>query len=178
VGVSRLFYYRDVTTGTLSLFSIQGIDFDTSGVQQPQANVKLDLTGLPVVTIVSVADDTLSEFNKSSATTAFGAFTFTNNTDGGVISGFPFPGSWQVVVAGSFTAGIKLWLFDGVTSLQTISPGGTAKVLLRAYDSPSKCRLDCTIPKCGDGRLDGGEICDDKNIFGGDGCSADCKSLK
>ncbi|MFH1534027.1 MAG: DUF4215 domain-containing protein [Nitrospirota bacterium] len=32
------------------------------------------------------------------------------------------------------------------------------------------------VPACGDGTLDVGEVCDDGNIAGGDGCSADCLS--
>jgi cysteine-rich repeat protein len=33
------------------------------------------------------------------------------------------------------------------------------------------------VPACGDGILDGGEVCDDGNTVGGDGCAADCSSL-
>jgi cysteine-rich repeat protein len=82
------------------------------------------------------------------------------------------------VVSGSYTSGIKGWVFDTTTSTPVISVGAPGKALLRAYPSPSKCRRDCSVPKCGDKRLDGGEICDDGNTVGGDGCSADCKSLK
>ena len=51
-------------------------------------------------------------------------------------------------------------------------------VILNAYDTPSMCRLDCTVPRCGDRILDGGEVCDDGNTVGGDGCAADCRSLR
>jgi cysteine-rich repeat protein len=34
------------------------------------------------------------------------------------------------------------------------------------------------LPKCGDGYVDGGEVCDDGNIVGGDGCGATCLTLK
>jgi cysteine-rich repeat protein len=33
------------------------------------------------------------------------------------------------------------------------------------------------LPLCGDGRLDVGEVCEDGNIVGGDGCAADCRSF-
>jgi cysteine-rich repeat protein len=58
-------------------------------------------------------------------------------------------------------------------SLQVNGPTLT----IQAFDTPSKCRTDCTIPKCGDGILDGGEVCDDGNVNPGDGCSSNCKSL-
>jgi cysteine-rich repeat protein len=35
---------------------------------------------------------------------------------------------------------------------------------------------EVTAPRCGDGRLDPGEICDDGNSLSGDGCSSDCRS--
>ena len=39
------------------------------------------------------------------------------------------------------------------------------------------CSADCkSYEKCGNGILNQGEICDDKNNIDGDGCSADCKS--
>lgn len=43
---------------------------------------------------------------------------------------------------------------------------------LQAFNTPSSCRTTCTVPACGDGILDGGEVCDDGNTVGGDGCSA------
>jgi cysteine-rich repeat protein len=53
----------------------------------------------------------------------------------------------------------------------------TETAVLMAGDVPSKCRTDCTVPTCGDGILDAGEVCDDGNTTGGDGCSADCTAL-
>jgi cysteine-rich repeat protein len=46
-------------------------------------------------------------------------------------------------------------------------------VELVARSSPAQCRIDCAIPSCGDGVLDGGEVCDDGNTAPGDGCT-DC----
>ena len=33
-------------------------------------------------------------------------------------------------------------------------------------------------PRCGDGKVDPGEVCDDGNAAGGDGCSADCTAIE
>jgi cysteine-rich repeat protein len=74
-------------------------------------------------------------------------------------------------------SGITTWTWvEGDSSLVTLDL--TQPLNIKAYDSPSACRPDCTVPRCGDGILDGGEICDDGNTIGGDGCAADCKSLK
>ena len=68
---------------------------------------------------------------------------------------------------------------------QAIASGGPTTTLqtgssavLTAFDTPSMCRKNCSVPKCGDGVLDGGEVCDDGNTVGGDGCAADCKSFQ
>lgn len=42
--------------------------------------------------------------------------------------------------------------------------------------SNTSCRTDCELPRCGNGVLDPGEACDDGNLAGADGCSADCRS--
>ena len=38
------------------------------------------------------------------------------------------------------------------------------------------CRIDCTLPRCGDGIVDSGEDCDDANRVNDDGCSNNCLS--
>jgi cysteine-rich repeat protein len=43
-------------------------------------------------------------------------------------------------------------------------------------DAP--CRMNCQLPRCGDEVVDTGELCDDGNVAGGDGCAADCKSTE
>ena len=40
--------------------------------------------------------------------------------------------------------------------------------------APDACRTDCTLPRCGDGVVDGGEECDDGNQESCDGCSRHC----
>jgi cysteine-rich repeat protein len=54
----------------------------------------------------------------------------------------------------------------------------TEPVTIQAFDESSRCRTTCVVPRCGDGILDGGEICDDGNNTGGDGCAMDCKSRR
>ena len=60
--------------------------------------------------------------------------------------------------------------------LRGFEPSGPQlAVVLPAFNTPSLCRTDCTVPVCGEGVLDGGEVCDDGNTNDGDGCAADCK---
>ncbi len=178
VGASRLMLQRNLSTASMSLVMHHGIDQNSSGQFQPATSVSFDINGLPTATFVTVADDTLQEFNKSSGTTAFGLWQFQANSDGGVITGLPVPGTWVINIGANFSGAINDWSFvDGTKSLIFISPGGSSKATLRAFNSPSKCRTNCTIPICGDKVLDGGEVCDDGNTVGGDGCSANCKSL-
>jgi cysteine-rich repeat protein len=175
---SQIYLYRDVTTGVLTLVSEHGIDADSSGQVQPPSSVTQHFLGLPATVSISVADDKSSEFFFDSPTSVTGSWTFDGNSDGGGLSGFPLPGSWSVDVVPTFTSGIDAWrYFDGAAAMEIpLELGATAT--LTALPTPSKCRLDCSIPACGDGILDGGEICDDGNTTSGDGCSADCKALQ
>ncbi|MEO5731511.1 MAG: DUF4215 domain-containing protein [Byssovorax sp.] len=177
LGTSRVFFYRNQGNSVLSLFFVHGIDQDSSGQAQGPGHVIMDVTGLPFGAFVSVADDTFSEFAASSGTSVHGDWSFNLNSDGGVISNFPFPGTWKVTVKPSFLSGITGWDYiDGdasPTAVDTSQP-----IVLQAFDKPSPCRTSCTIPACGDGILDGGEVCDDGNTTGLDGCAANCKSLQ
>jgi len=173
---SELFFFRDTTNGTLSLFVEHGIDQDTSGQSQPPGHVIMNFTGLPTTVAIAVHDDT-GEINPVGATSAHGDWSFQNNSDGAVFTGLPFPGAWSITVSPQFLQGINAWTWvkeDG----SLVSFGLAAPVVLTAFSTPSLCRTDCTVPACGDGVVDGGEVCDDGNIAGGDGCAADCKSLQ
>jgi cysteine-rich repeat protein len=174
VGKSELFLYRDTGTGVMTLVTEHGIDQNSSGQNQPMGQVVQHIAGLPAGVSVAVADDDSTEFFMTSATTAEGNWTFNLNTDGGALSGLPLPGTWTVTVDSQFLVGIDTWRF---LDPDEIPLDLTETAVLIASDVPSACRTDCTVPRCGDGILDAGEVCDDGNTVGGDGCSADCKSL-
>lgn len=173
---SILFLYANSNTKALSLFVEHGIDFTTTGLSQVMAHITMDITGLPAASVVALSDDTPGEFFKQSATTVHGDWTFQQNSDGGVISGLPFPGNWTINVTPTLPAGIK-WQFEDGGPMPTPVALGGASAQIQAFDTPSACRTTCTVPKCGDGLLDGGEVCDDGNVAGGDGCAADCKGF-
>jgi len=169
---SRLYLYADANTGRLSLILTHGIDAG-QGQTQPSAAVNMTIAGLPNGWNIDLSDDQ-GELTKSNATTAKGKWGFQNNSDGGVIGGLPFPGTWTITVDATFVKGVTAWAW--VRSDLTRVPltmGDT--VTIQAFDESSFCRTNCTIPKCGDGILDGGEVCDDGNTNDGDGCAADCK---
>ena len=124
-------------------------------------------------TFVDVADDKPAEFLLDSLTSARGIWVFDESTDGGVLSGLPTAGSWSIDVVPQVWSGVQIWQYvrgDHVSINLDLAPLAN----LTAFGTPSGCRTDCTVPRCGDGRLDGGEVCDDGNVSSGDGCAADC----
>jgi hypothetical protein len=166
-GESRVFFEVDRRDGRLALFFSHGRDGD-----QDDAEVSMDLSGLPLGFTIDVTDDRPSEFFGTSSTSASGRWKFDNNSDGGVIGGLPFPGSWTIVVAPSTFEGIASWVVvrgDGSrVALSLVEP-----LTIESSSEAGSCRSDCTVPRCGDGRLDGGELCD-----GDDGCAADCRRFE
>jgi len=176
VGESRIYLYADAATGRLSLVVTHGID-DDMGVQQPNADVAMDITGLPPGFSVDLADDNAGEFFATDLTSAAGRWNFGRNSDGGVLGGLPFPGVWTITVRPSFGAGISNWAWvrDDGARIPLVM---TEAVTIQAFDESSRCRKTCVVPRCGDGILDGGEICDDGNSVNGDACAADCKSRR
>lgn len=179
VGESRIYLYVDSLTGRLSLVTTHGIDFSGPGSNQPQSTVQFDVTGLPSGAGVDVADDTPGEFflGPVGAGTAFGRWSFVQNSDGGALGPLPFPGRWRITVTPRFMAGISTWGWVRQDEVR-IPLVMTEPITIEALDTASLCRTDCTVPACGDGRFDAGEVCDDGNTRGGDGCAGDCRSLR
>ena len=176
VGESRIYVYVDATTGRLSLIVTHGID-DNTGAIQPDAMVDMSITGLPPGFTINLADDNSTEFFASGPDRATGMWIFGRNSDGGVLGGLPFPGVWTITVEAQFLEGITNWAWvrdDGAR----VPLDMTQPVTIQAFDESSGCRANCTIPRCGDGILDGGEICDDGNTRDGDACAGDCKSRR
>jgi hypothetical protein len=172
LGTSHLFLYFERSTAKLSLIAIHGIDENTSGEQQPRSQVQLVFSGLPYGASISVSDED-GEFTMTSETSAVGDWRFTSNTDGGAISDLAYPSEWEIYVSPAFVAGIDTWDWlqaDGsIWSLDRAQP-----LTIKATASRSQCRSDCSIPRCGDGILDGGEVCDGSD----ENCAADCMSFQ
>lgn len=171
---SRLYLYVDLTTGALSLVTHHGIDIDTTGLDQPKGSVSQTFSFLPAPVFVAISDDSTGELAMTGDATATGKWTFHHNTDGGALSGFPSPGSWSINIDSDFQQGIDALSYVSAAG-DLIGLETTGTVNLTAYAGSSACRLDCTLPRCGDGIVDGCELCDDGNIEGGDGCPAGCK---
>lgn len=177
LGESRIYLYVNANTGRLSLVLTHGIDFVAGGPAQPTSRVEMDVAGLPVGTGVDVVDDTMGEFFLGPGGTAFGRWNFERNSDGGALGPLPFPGSWRITVTPRFTSGITTW--GWVRHDRTRFPlVRTEPITIEALDTSSLCRTNCTIPRCGDGVFDAGEVCDDGNTVSGDGCSSDCRRLQ
>lgn len=169
---SVLFVHQQAQTPTLDLFTVNGIDFDETGLDSGDCGMTARYTGLPPGWFVSIADDFEAEFAAVGPDSVFGDWEWHHNSDGGVISGLPFPGNWRIQIDVSLQPCVTTWEFahdDGETF-----DLATPVAVLQAFDRPSLCRPDCTIPVCGDGYADGGEVCDDGNNDFGDGCAGDC----
>ena len=175
VGRSVIFLYRDRATGILSLFTVHGIDQDTSGQFQPTAEVELYIRNLPPGTTLNRGDES-NEFSQITPTEYYGDYWFQANTDGGVISDIVFPASWTIEIEPVWNYGLTEWiLVDENDQLHTLDM--TVPLYITADAIPVTCRDDCTAPVCGDDIMDPGEMCDDGNTSPGDGCAADCMSM-
>lgn len=174
LGTSRILLYLNKSTHGLSLVVFHGVDKDSTGQDQPTSHVQMLFSGLPK-TFVDVSDDP-DELLMTSSTTATGFWKFTSNSDGGVLSGLPFPGDWEITIEPTFLDGISTWTWvqsDGsLVNLDLTQP-----LTITARSFPSPCRLDCTAPRCGDGILDGGEICDEGSQPV-NGCKSGCMSFE
>jgi len=182
VGESRIYLYVDADSGRLSLVMTHGIDFDASMMSQPPSIVEMDVAGLPPGFTVDLSDDPADavnppEFQATGPDTAAGQWGFSNNSDGGVVGGLPFPGTWNITVTPRFQMGLTTWGWvrdDG----ERIPLVMTEPITIEAFEESTACRKNCLVPRCGDGILDGGEVCDDGNTRDGDGCAANCLRLR
>jgi len=175
LGTSRIMLYLDKSDLSLSLVVFHGIDNNTSGLEQPSSQVQMVFSGLPSAVTVAVSDDP-GELAMTSSTSATGTWKFQNNSDGGALAGLPLPGNWEIYVSPAFVSGISTWTWlqqDGSTV--TLDP--TQPITIKASASAAQCRTDCTVPRCGDGILDGGEICDDGGLPASS-CASDCMSFQ
>lgn len=172
VTTSNLFLFiQNSLPPELSLFTIHGIDLNSSGQSDGDCLVEQTFTGVPAGVAVSLSDDDGKEFSLGAGGTAVGEWTYHDNSDGGVLSHLPFPGNWSVRVDSTFTQGVDTWTYvdgDGKPL-----PLDATFAILEAHTTPAACRTDCTVPRCGDGIVDAGEVCDDGNTIDDDGCT-DC----
>lgn len=174
---SELFLFRDSATGVLGLITEHGIDADATGILQPVSDVRETIEGLPPGTTLVLSDDSEKELFLDGPSTARGIWHFNQNTDGGAFSTIPFPASWTIDVTPTFERGVTRFAYIDADG-HRIELDLATRVRLQAFEHPARCRTDCTVPRCGDGRLDAGEVCDDGNTIDGDGCSADCRATK
>ncbi|MEM6787741.1 MAG: hypothetical protein AAF928_04745 [Myxococcota bacterium] len=167
---------RDVTTGSLNLGAHFGIDEDETGITLESGAADLDLVGVPAAAVVVVEDEPGQDEVTREGDVVRGRWEFFRNSDGVMLEGLPFPGAWEITASVTLIEGVTQWAFVGAEG-ESVPIDPRALAILRAYDVPSSCRPDCTVPTCGDGIVDGGEVCDDGNRADGDGCAGDCAAL-
>lgn len=173
VGESHMVLFLESATGLLSLITTHGVDEEDPGPSQGPGAVFQSFDDLPDGTFIAVADDNPEEFAFVADGLVHGNWQFGNNTDGGVLSGLPWPGDYVIPINTSFLEGIDTW--DVVLETgERVELDPTVEALLVVQTQRGECRSDCTIPSCGDGILDAGEFCDDGNGTPGDGCGVDC----
>jgi cysteine-rich repeat protein len=172
--LSALFLYRNTTDGSLGLVIHHGIDEDASGITLPHGLVQMNIVGVPSSVGLVLSDE--GDELVVDASKATGNWEFWRNSDGGALGPFPFPGNWSIEIAVRLLDGIDTWEYI-TADASAIALDAARVAVLTAFDSPSACRTDCTIPTCGDSIVDGGEVCDDGNTDGDDGCNATCTSL-
>ncbi len=160
----------------LFLLTLHNIDQDTSQIETGDGEVYQRFSGLPAGATVFFADDNPKEFSMASDGTAIGNWEFHNNTDGGIIGPLTFPGEWVIHVESDFIDSIDDYVAEHAGFAVPLDLNATAYLI--AHDKPGPCTEECTLPGCGDGFVDGGEVCDDGD--GGDpggACNASCTAF-
>jgi len=109
-GGSSLYLYRSRAEAAMSLIFLNGIDEDSSGMIQPPSNIVFEIAGLPDSAVVIISDDDV-ELSRTTPATARAEWDCNRNSDGGVIGGLPFPGTWHLTITPAFLAGITAWTF-------------------------------------------------------------------
>ncbi len=170
---SVLYLYRWSPESAVTVVLLNGIDEDSTGIVQPLSDIVFDIEGLPDTAVLFSDDDV--EFARTTPTTAHAEWDCVRNTDGGMIQGLSFPGTWHLTITPSLRAGISQWIFlsgqgSDLEVGAELSLDLTLPVELVASDHTTACRGNCTVPRCGDAVLDPGEVCDDGNDRAGDGC--------
>ncbi len=160
----------------LFLLTIHNIDQDSSGIQTGDGEVHQRFTGLPSGATALFADDNTDEFFLADDGSIVGDWEFHDNTDGGIIGPLTFPGQWVIHVDSDFIANLDTYVVEHDGPVVSLEMSSTAYLV--AQDKPGACTPECTLPRCGDGYVDGGEVCDD-----GDGgqpggpCNASCSGF-
>jgi cysteine-rich repeat protein len=169
---SFVLLYLDATSSEHSLIFIHGIDGEGGGRPQPQSSVDLEIRGAPRSAFVQIADDRPSELFPLAAGSFSGRWRFEDNSDGGAIG--PLLGTgWTITLRPASFRGIERWRWlNGATD--RIALDRSISLELHSNSGRSGCRSTCTLPRCGDGILDSGELCDDGNQDEGDACFASC----
>jgi len=114
---SNMVVYRRTTTGELALIFTHNIDRDSSGQSTGNGGVTLDLGGVPGGAFVDLSDDPshcwdfprCQEFSLAYANE--GNWRYTDNTDGGVLSGLPIATPWCISVSPVTWLNINSWVY-------------------------------------------------------------------
>jgi hypothetical protein len=136
---SILYLYRWNEEAAMSVIVLNGIDEDSTGLVQPPSNIVFDFAGLPDTAVIALSDDDI-EFARITPSTARALWDCDRNSDGGVISGLSFPGTWHLTITPSFLAGITDWIFRHGT-------GSTAPNRWRSW-RPLELRAVAPIAQC------------------------------
>lgn len=167
---SELFLYRNAADDTFSLFTVTGA---AGGGGFGFAT--MNISNLPQATTVVVADKRANQFQKAGPTNVNALWFWFGGTVGGVLSQFPVPSPWDVTVTPAFTFGVNTWVWVDRGGVVTALNRGTT-LHVTAFSKAAACRKNCTVPRCGDGILDAGELCDHGAQNGIDGlCGKNCK---